>query len=105
MTKVPRSALVRRWLHSHEEDTETETVFRPDTFDFPPSRGRRGLELREDGVLVETAIGPTDALGEVVGEWELQSDDALVIRLPTQRGRDRTMRIMTAEPDRLVLGK
>jgi hypothetical protein len=42
--------LHKRWLHSYEEDTETEAVYRPESYAFPPSRGPRpGFELRPDG--------------------------------------------------------
>ncbi len=46
--------LTRHWVHSHEEDTATQTVFRPATYDFPLSRGRRSFELRPDGTVLET---------------------------------------------------
>ena len=40
-----------RWVHSHEEDTEDEIVFRAESsgYDFPRSRGREALELNPDG--------------------------------------------------------
>ncbi len=43
---VDRSRLCQRWIHSHEEDTDTEMVYRPADFAFPPSRGRTGFENR-----------------------------------------------------------
>jgi hypothetical protein len=61
--------LHRRWVHSHEEDTETELVFRPDTYSFPPSRGRRSFELRRDGTYRERGPGPADAPEESAGRW------------------------------------
>ena len=39
-----------------EEDTNTEMVFRPATYNFPRSRGRRSFELKTDGILVEGAL-------------------------------------------------
>ena len=41
--------LIGSWVHSHEEDTATEQVFRRAHYAFPPSRGREALELRSDG--------------------------------------------------------
>ena len=34
-----------RWVHSHEEDSGDELVFRPAGYAFPPSRGREALTL------------------------------------------------------------
>ena len=33
---ISPSVLNKRWLHSHEEDSENEMVFRPSTYPFPP---------------------------------------------------------------------
>lgn len=63
--------LLRRWVHSHEEDRAGRTVFRPAEWSFPPSRGRRSLELRADGVLLESAPGATDAPRAAAGRWRL----------------------------------
>ena len=52
--------LLQHWIHSHEEDTDTEMVFRPASFNFPPARGRKGFELSPDGTLIDYRIGPTD---------------------------------------------
>ena len=95
--------LRRRWVHSHEEDTDREMVFRPAAFEFPPSRGRRSFELKPDGALLEGRIGPTDRPLETQGTWELQGD-----RLVFQRGpleAPRVMRIASVEDDRLTIEK
>lgn len=52
--------LRRCWVHSHEEDSDEEMVFRPAAYELPPSRGRRSFELKPDGILAEGGIGPTD---------------------------------------------
>ena len=53
--QINQDALYQHWVHSHEEDTNTEIVFRPATYNFPRSRGRRSFELKTDGILVEGA--------------------------------------------------
>jgi hypothetical protein len=95
--------LRRRWVHSHEEDTEEEMVFRPAAFEFPPSRGRRSFELKPDGALLEGRIGPTDRPLETQGYWELDDD-----RLVLHRGSSQTprvMRIASVQDDRLTVEK
>jgi hypothetical protein len=100
---IDRAALERAWVHSHEEDTASEQVFRPAAFAFPPSRGRRGFELRPDGSYVETAPGPTDRPEEASGTWELD-DDTLVLSPSDGRGSER-MRVTAVDAERLVLAR
>ena len=98
---IDRSALERAWLHSHEDDTADETVYRPADYAFPPSRGRQGFELRSDGSCLETAIGPTDRPQEATGTWELTDDDTLVLSRPGEP--DQRWRVRDVTEDRLVV--
>jgi hypothetical protein len=93
--------LLRRWIHSHEEDEEGRMVFRPAGFAFPPSRGRSSFELRPGGVLIEGGPGPDDRPTETTGTWEVEGDDRLILR-PGGQGT-RTLVIASLEPDRLVV--
>jgi hypothetical protein len=95
--------LRRRWVHSHEEDTEEEMVFRPAAYEFPPSRGRRSFELKPDGTLAEGRIGPTDRPVEAQGTWELRDDRLVLRRDPSEAPR--AMRIASVDHDRLVVEK
>jgi hypothetical protein len=93
----------QRWVHSHEEDTDKEMVFRPAAFEFPPSRGRTSFELKPDGALLEGGIGPTDRPVETQGTWELEDDRLLLRRDPSETPR--VMRIASVDDDRLVVEK
>ena len=66
-----------RWVHSHEEDTDDEIVYRAESsgYDFPRSRGREALELNPGGSYSGVVPGPTDkpeATGG--GEWTVEGD-------------------------------
>lgn len=98
-----RNSLHQRWVHSHEEDTPTEMVFRPASFRFPRSRGRRAFELAPDGRLVEIAIGPTDRPEEVLGAWELEDDRTLVLHSELAPESRQVMRIVSIDGERLVV--
>ena len=88
-------------MHSHEEDTDGEQVFRPASYAFPPSRGRSALDLRPDGSYEERAPGPTDRPEESGdGIWELDGD-TLELRAPD--GSTRVLKIASASQDRLVV--
>lgn len=97
--------LHQHWVHSHEEDTETEMVFRPATYTFPRSRGRRSFELRPDGSLIETGIGPTDRPQETQGTWKLVAADHLSLCMQSPSKPDWVMKIASVHKDKLVIRK
>ena len=79
---IDRTSLEGRWVHSHEEDTDDEMVFRSEAsgYDFPRSRGRESLELNADGSYGGVVPGPADkpeASGS--GEWAVQDGNKLVL--------------------------
>ena len=96
--------LFQRWIHSHEEDTGGEMVFRPASFPFPPSRGRTGFEFRPDHSLVEVGIAPADGPQEAAGRWDLRGKELLLYK-----GGDskpfQTLRIVSIAADRLAIQK
>jgi hypothetical protein len=103
--KITPEVLHRTWVHSHEEDTDREMVFRPETFKFPPSRGRASFELKPDGSLVEGGPGPDDRREARAGSWKLEGADTLAFYGPSQPGPSRLLRIRSASADRLVIMK
>jgi hypothetical protein len=82
MIELP-STMFRRWTHSREEDTKDMTVFRPSSFAFPPSRGREGVEFRENGEFVHYRIGATDRSEAVVGQWRVEQNNVIDVDFPT----------------------
>ena len=102
MTELPAFAF-GRWVHSHEEDTEREMVFRPADREFPPSRGRMKFELKANGTFLESRPGPTDVPEEQTGRWQLESGAKLVLEGGPEGRRE--LEIVSAEPDRLVVKK
>jgi hypothetical protein len=87
-------------VHSHEEDRGEDMVFRPAGFPFPPSRGRRRIELRGDGTLAAARPGPVDRPESQPGRWEI---DGATLRLLGSAGQAEVFEIASASPDRLVL--
>jgi hypothetical protein len=95
MAEVP-GELMRHWTHSREEDSDDLRVYRPDGWDFPPARGRRGFELRPDGELLVYGPGPTDRPEATTGRWESSGDGRV-------RVGDEELEIVSLEPDRLTV--
>jgi hypothetical protein len=89
--------LFRTWLHSHEEDHDGITVYRPAGFPFPPARGRRGLELRPDGGAVEYAIGRNDVDVARPGSWRESAPGRITIH----RGTGPRLRVVRVDDELL----
>jgi hypothetical protein len=103
--EIAPQVLQKRWMHSHEEDTVGEMVFRPASFDFPPARGRVGFELRPDQSLVEIGIGPTDRVEEDPGKWMLGNGNQLLFYTQSSSEPTRVMQVISVAEDRLVIKK
>ena len=103
MSAQREQSLHGRWVHSHEEDTEEEMVFRPASHPFPPSRGRTSFELRPDGTYLERSPGPVDVPEESEGSWSLEGD-RLVLGAEGQRS-GHAWEVKAAEVDRLIVRK
>lgn len=101
MTVGREDALYGRWVHSHEEDTDEEMVFRPAAHPFPPSRGRTSFELRPDGTYVEWSPGPVDVPEESTGSWSLDGERLVLGAEGDLAGH--AWQITAAEGDRLVV--
>jgi len=104
MNKIA-SQIQKQWVHSHEEDSASEMVFRPATFAFPRSRGRVAFELKPDHSLVETGLAPSDGPQMDSGKWELTPDSKLIFYKESPNQPIRTLQIASAGEDRLVVRK
>lgn len=94
--------LIGHWVHSHEEDSAGEMIFRPASFSFPRSRGRDSFELQADA-LIEHGPGPGDAATETRGTWSLSADGKLSFFRGPGKKASRVLNIASVEPDRLVV--
>ena len=103
MAGFREDAVVGRWVHSHEEDTDEELVYRPASHPFPPSRGRTSFELRPDGTYVELSPGPVDVPVESEGTWSLDGGRLFVEGVGDRPGE--AWEVTSAEGDRLTLRK
>lgn len=103
---VLTKALVgKTWLHAHEDDRGDTTVYRPNSYDFPRSRGRTGFMLEADGTVHQYDIAATDGLEEKVGKWVMRKDNILEISFPDKKATDYEVKIFSATPTLLKLKK
>ena len=91
---IDRDRLTGRWVHSHEEDTDEEIVYRSadSGYAFPRSRGREAIELHPDGSYGGTVPGPADKPEAAEGEWTVEGGNRLVVG-------DRVLEVTSAEGD------
>jgi len=78
---IERDRLAKRWVHSHEEDTDDEMVYRDASagYQFPPARGRYSFVLHRDGTYLAHVPGADDRPEGRTGSWRLESGDKLVL--------------------------
>jgi hypothetical protein len=62
-----------------------EFVYRPSSFDFPRSRGRRGLELQPGGKFRNMSPGQADLPEQSSGDWDIE-DESVIIHYDDGRG-------------------
>ena len=105
MANLDKDALHQTWMHSREEDTDAEMVFRPADYAFPRARGRTGFELKNSGTLVEIGIAPTDAQQQTEGTWSLKDDNKLAFYSGSGSEPSRVLQVISADKDRLVFKK
>lgn len=103
MADTLEKRLVGTWRHSHEDDTAAEMVFRPDTFEFPPSRGRVGYTFRADHTCTYIGIAARDGAARETCTWELRKGGhpEVVVTLPG--GRQEVLPILSVDRQRLVV--
>ena len=99
--EIDQLILCQKWIHSHEEDTASSTVYRPVAFAFPPSRGREEIDLRPDGMVQGQMAGPDDRRKSRNGSWTIEQG-ILKINLPTS---ERIWKVEGLTDDKLILSR
>lgn len=91
--------LERTWLHAHEEDQGDVQVYRPNTYAFPPSRGRTGFAFEHNGLFTQYDIAPTDGIEGRKGRWTAENDHTLRITLDDKKDPDYQLEVVSLEND------
>ena len=81
VTMVDKGKLIGCWTHSYEEEAgEQNRKFRPcDYKEFPSSRFRRKVELKENGICQYLSLSPDDKHEMVDGTWSLDDNNMLTV--------------------------
>jgi len=100
--RLPDANLLgKTWLHANEEDNGDIKNYRPNTYPFPPSRGRTGFSLDENGTFHLYAIAPTDGLEEHTGKWKMVKENLLQITFAENETENFELELISVTKDLL----
>lgn len=101
-----KKELAHKWVHSHEDDIDDIMVFRRSDYQFPPSRGRRKIEFKEDGQFVQSSIGSSCGPKETVGRFKEISPNELKVYFDKQvEGRSYSIKLVSCDDKVLKVKK
>jgi hypothetical protein len=110
---MDKGKLYSNWVHSYEEDSENELVFRRPDYNFPLVRGGRdAIDLNPDntftqrgGLLQQSGnLAADDRYLYSAGEWNLEEND--ILSLSTSTGSPPAkLKIISITDDKLVFHK
>src|SRR5215510_14489699 len=99
---IDANLLVGQWLHSREEDTPTEIVYRPAGFPLPTSRGSSGLQFAGDGTFKRIGIGAIDISNVKEGSWQVEDVNTGHVRVEVE-GQPQVLKIDDLKHDRMTV--
>ncbi|MCC3152857.1 hypothetical protein Q3A66_07610 [Hymenobacter sp. BT770] len=91
------------WLLSREENSEDILVYRPNTYAFPPSRGRTGFAIKPYGRFEQFDIAPTDGLAGRPGAWTIDRGTHLRVNLTEGPDPSYTLEIVSLDTAKRIL--
>jgi len=94
--------LYKNWVHSHEEDSDSEMVFRPSTYKFPPARGRNSMDLKQDGSLILGGSAADDRKTLTKSKWSIDKNTLI---LNHTSANAQMMKIKSLDGDKLIIEK
>ena len=98
------SHLLGHWIHSHEEDSDGITVYRPQSYAFPPARGRAALELRSGGQWTDHPIAAADGNDNVPGStWKVTPEGQIELYQTGSAKPCRVMQVIAATTKKLTV--
>ena len=96
---MPDNLIGRTWLLSYEESKDGVQVYRPDTYEFPLSRGRPGFSFDPNGEFSQLAIAPTDGHEVHKGHWTIISNNLFYISIGGIKKSNYKLHIISLDND------
>lgn len=105
MDATMKEHLCKNWIHSFEEDTETEKVYRTENFNFPLSRQpREHILINPDGKITLADTFESDKPEGKSNRWD--SQDERILKLYDEKNKPiKTLEILALGKELLKLKK
>jgi hypothetical protein len=103
-TDIPKE-IFKFWVHSSEEDDKDTIVYRPRDFEFPPSRGRSGFEIKQNREFVLYGLNPSDRPIKVTGHFEVERPNKIKVNFHDQKIEPRILYIAACDDNVLRIKK
>ncbi len=97
--------IFKHWIYSHHDKDHrpSVSVFRPSDYNFPPSRGRRGFEIRRNGQFILYEIGPDDRPVKKVGEFRVEAPNRIKVYFDDKKESAFSLGIVSFEENNNLL--
>jgi len=105
LTQIPSKFVDKTWIHSYEEDVDNIQVYRPTTYEFPLSRGRRGFEIKKDGEFIQHGFGPTDKTTKINGNWKNETPNVIKVDFGKEQNKSYKLKILSCDDNILRVEK
>lgn len=101
---MKNALMTKVWIRSFEEETEPGTeIYRRDTYQFNPARGREQMDLRELSHSLSRA-GPDDRMTKSKGHWAFnKDDDSLTFSIDRGQLPSRSYQVMELDAQKMIL--
>jgi hypothetical protein len=101
---IPKE-IFKFWVHSYEEDDKDTIVYRPRDFEFPPSRGRSGFEIKQNREFILHGLDPSDRPSKVTGYFEVERPNRIKVKFQDQKTEPHILDIATCDDNVLRIKK
>jgi hypothetical protein len=105
LTQISSQLFDKTWIHSREEDMGNIQIYRPNTYKFPLSRGRRGFEIKKDGEFIHHGIGPNDRTAKINGKWTNEEPDLIKVDFGKEQTKSFKLKILLCDNNILKVEK
>jgi hypothetical protein len=97
--------IYKHWIYSNQDKDHrpSVSVFRPSDYNFPPSRGRRGFEIRRNGEFILYEIGPDDRPVKKVGEFKVEGPNKIKVYFEDKNKSAFSLGIVSLEENNSLL--
>jgi hypothetical protein len=103
MNLIDDECIYKSWIHSNKEDNRTQEVYRPSSFEFPPSRGRDGFKKNRRNYF-SCNRWLDDKPKKIIGYFNIIDENKLSIKFE-KKMISKIMNILSCEKDLLVIQK